>query len=255
MSLTRITSARHAEPHGGGMATRLNWLRAAVLGANDGVVSTAGLVVGVAGATASRTAILTAHLAGLFAGALAMASGEYVSVSSQRDAEQAMLALERRELAESPRAEVAELARIYEAKGLQPGLARQVAERLTAHDALAAHAEAELGIDPQQLARPGHAAAASFLSFTAGALLPLLAITLVPGSARIASDGHRRACRPGGDRDCQRRARPRAARSRRRAQRDGRRDRYGRDLRHRRADRSRGYLTTSGNLAGDSCSR
>jgi vacuolar iron transporter family protein len=102
------------------MATRLNWLRAAVLGANDGIVSTAGLVVGVAGATSSRTAILTAGLAGLFAGALAMASGEYVSASSQRDSERAMLALERRELAESPQAEVAELARIYESKGLQP---------------------------------------------------------------------------------------------------------------------------------------
>jgi VIT1/CCC1 family predicted Fe2+/Mn2+ transporter len=186
MSLTRITSVGHAEPHGDGMAARLNWLRAAVLGANDGIVSTAGLVVGVAGATGSRTAILTAGLAGLFAGALAMASGEYVSVSSQRDAEKAMLALERRELAESPQAEAAELARIYQSKGLQPGLARQVAEQLTAHDALAAHAEAELGIDPQQLASPGHAAAASFLSFTAGALLPLLAITLVPGSTRIA---------------------------------------------------------------------
>ena len=168
------------------MAARLNWLRAAVLGANDGIVSTAGLVVGVAGATASRTAILTAGLAGLFAGSLAMASGEYVSVSSQRDAEKAMLALERRELAEAPHAEAAELARISESKGLQPGLARQVAEQLTARDSLAAHAEAELGIDPQQLARPGHAAAASFQSFTAGALLPLLAIMLVPGSARIA---------------------------------------------------------------------
>ena len=186
MSRIGIMPAGHAEPHGGGTATRLNWLRAAVLGANDGIVSTAGLVVGVAGATASRTAILTAGLAGLFAGALAMASGEYVSVSSQRDAEKAMLALERRELADSPQAEVVELTRIYESKGLQPGLARQVAERLTAHDALAAHAEAELGIDPQQLAHPGHAAAASFLSFTAGALLPLLAITLVPEPARIA---------------------------------------------------------------------
>jgi VIT1/CCC1 family predicted Fe2+/Mn2+ transporter len=185
MSQTRSLPAGHAEPHDGGMAARLNWLRAAVLGANDGVVSTAGLVVGVAGATSSRTAILTAGLAGLFAGALAMASGEYVSVSSQRDAERAMLALERRELAEEPRAEVAELARIYESKGLAPGLARQVAEQLTVHDALAAHAEAELGIDPRQLAHPGHAAAASFLSFAAGAVLPLLAIMLVPGAARI----------------------------------------------------------------------
>ena len=124
MSQTRTVPAGQAEPHGGGMATRLNWLRAAVLGANDGIVSTAGLVVGVAGATSSRTAILTAGLAGLFAGALAMASGEYVSASSQRDAERAMLALERRELAESPQAEVAELARIYESKGLPPDLSR-----------------------------------------------------------------------------------------------------------------------------------
>ena len=118
------------------MATRLNWLRAAVLGASDGIVSTAGLVVGVAGATSSRTAILTAGLAGLFAGALAMASGEYVSVSSQRDAERAMLALERRELAESPQAEVAELAQIYQSKGLPPDLSRYVAEQLTARDPL-----------------------------------------------------------------------------------------------------------------------
>jgi vacuolar iron transporter family protein len=185
MNQTRAVPAGHAEPHGGSMATRLNWLRAAVLGANDGIVSTAGLVVGVAGATSSRTAILTAGLAGLFAGALAMASGEYVSVSSQRDAERAMLALERRELAESPQEEVAELAQIYQSKGLPPDLSRYVAEQLTARDPLGAHAEAELGIDPEQLARPGHAALASFLSFMAGAVLPLLAITLVPAPARI----------------------------------------------------------------------
>jgi len=186
MTEARPAPAGHGEPHGGGMATRLNWLRAAVLGANDGIVSTAGLVVGVAGASSSRTAILTAGLAGLFAGALAMASGEYVSVSSQRDSERAMLALERRELAEAPQAEATELARLYEAKGLAPALAREVAERLTEHDAFAAHADAELGIDPGQLARPGHAAVASLLSFIAGAVLPLLAITLVPAPARIA---------------------------------------------------------------------
>ena len=185
MTEASLEPAGHAEPHGGGMATRLNWLRAAVLGANDGIVSTAGLVVGVAGASSSRTAILTAGLAGLFAGALAMASGEYVSVSSQRDSERAMLALERRELAEAPEAEIAELARIYQAKGLSPELAGEVAERLTEHDAFAAHAEAELGIDPEQLARPGHAAFASFLSFTVGAVLPLLAIMLVPAPARV----------------------------------------------------------------------
>ena len=149
INLSRAAPIGHAEPHGGGMATRLNWLRAAVLGANDGIVSTAGLVVGVAGATTSRTAILTAGLAGLFAGSLAMASGEYVSVSSQRDAERAMLALERRELAESPQAEADELAQIYESKGLEASLARQVAEQLMARDPLAAHAEAELGIDPE----------------------------------------------------------------------------------------------------------
>jgi VIT1/CCC1 family predicted Fe2+/Mn2+ transporter len=179
-------AAGHDEPHGSGTAVRLNWLRAAVLGANDGVVSTAGLVVGVAGATSSVTAIMTAGLAGLFAGALAMASGEYVSVSSQRDSERALLARERRELAEEADAELAELAGLYQAKGLSPGLAREVARQLTAHDAFAAHAEAELGIDPAQIASPWHAAFASFLSFTAGALLPLLAITLTPAAARVA---------------------------------------------------------------------
>ncbi len=179
-------AARHDEPHAGGLAVRLNWLRAAVLGANDGVVSTAGLVIGVAGATPSVTAILTAGLAGLLAGALAMASGEYVSVSSQRDSERAQLHLERRELAETPDAELAELAALYQAKGLEPDLARTVAVQLTARDAFAAHAEAELGIDPAQIASPWHAAIASFLSFSAGAILPLLAITLTPAAARVA---------------------------------------------------------------------
>jgi VIT1/CCC1 family predicted Fe2+/Mn2+ transporter len=115
-----------------------------------------------------------------------MASGEYVSVSSQRDSERALLRLERRELAESAGAELAELAGLYQAKGLAPGLAWQVAEQLTAHDAFAAHAEAELGLDPAQIASPWHAAVASFVSFTAGAILPLLAITLTPGAARVA---------------------------------------------------------------------
>ena len=175
----------HGEPHGSGLATRLNWLRAAVLGANDGVVSTAGLVVGVAGATTSRSVILTAGLAGLFAGALAMAVGEYVSVSSQRDSERAMLALERRELAETPKPELAELAGLYQAKGLSPQLARQVAEQLSAHDALAAHAEAELGINPRELTNPWHAAGASFAAFSLGALLPLVAILAPPASLRV----------------------------------------------------------------------
>ena len=147
--------AVHAEPHGGGKATWLNWLRAAALGSNDGIVSIVGLVVGVAGTTSSRAAILTAGLAGLFAGALAMASEEYVSVQpAGRRA--AMFAPERRELAESPQAGATELARLYRSKGLPPDLSRYVAEQLTARALLAAHAEAELGIDPQQLARGGH---------------------------------------------------------------------------------------------------
>ena len=173
------------EPHAESMATRLNWLRAAVLGANDGIVSTAGLVVGVAGATTDRTAILVAGIAGLFAGAMSMAAGEYVSVSTQRDSEQALLAKERRELVEEPDEELAELAGIYVGKGLSEDLAREVAVQLTAHDALGAHAEAELGIDPDDLTNPGHAAGASMVAFTIGALLPLLTIILVPAGARV----------------------------------------------------------------------
>ncbi|WP_412538766.1 VIT family protein [Longispora sp. K20-0274] len=179
-------SAPHAgEPHGEGLASRLNWLRAGVLGANDGIVSTAGLVVGVAGATIERGPILTAGVAGLLAGAVSMAVGEYVSVSSQRDTERALLAKERGELRDSPAAELAELAAIYRAKGLTPRTARQVAEELTAHDAFAAHADAELGIDPEDLTNPWHAALASAVAFTVGAVLPLAAILLPPASARV----------------------------------------------------------------------
>jgi vacuolar iron transporter family protein len=166
------------------MAVRLNWLRAGVLGANDGVVSIAGLLLGVAGADASRTAVLTAGLAGLFAGAMAMAVGEYVSVSSQRDSERAQLAAERRALAEFPQAELAELTALYQGRGLSAKLASQVAEELTAHDAFAAHAEAELRIDPGALTNPWHAAVASFAAFTGGAVFPLLAI-LPPGSLGV----------------------------------------------------------------------
>ncbi len=176
--------AGHAEVHGGPLGPRLNWLRAAVLGANDGVVSTAGLVMGVAGATTSQAALLTAGLAGLLAGSLSMAVGEYVSVSSQRDSERAALRLEQRELTDDPAAELDELAGLYEAKGLPPGLAREVAEALTAHDPLAAHADAELKIDPDELTSAWQAAGASFVSFTAGALFPLLAVLLLPASAR-----------------------------------------------------------------------
>ena len=174
------------EPHAESLATRLNWLRAAVLGANDGIVSTAGLVVGVAGATTDRTAILVAGVAGLFAGAMSMAAGEYVSVSTQRDSEKALLEKERRELAEEPEEELAELADIYVGKGLSEDLARQVARQLTAHDALGAHAEAELGIDPDELTNPWHAAWASMAAFTIGALLPLLTMVLAPAGARVA---------------------------------------------------------------------
>lgn len=173
------------EPHVGGINNRLNWLRAGVLGGNDGILSTAGLVMGVAGATTDRTAILIAGVAGLAAGALSMGAGEYVSVSTQRDSEQALLAKERRELHEEPDEELAELAGLYVQKGLSLPLAREVAEELTAHDALAAHAEVELGIDPDDLTNPWHAALASMLAFTLGALLPLLTITLPPQSARI----------------------------------------------------------------------
>ncbi len=177
------TGEAHAEPHGA-LGARLNWLRAAVLGANDGLVSTAGLVMGVAGATTSRSALLTAGLAGLLAGALSMAVGEYVSVSSQRDSERAALRQEQRELAEDPQAELAELAGLYEEKGLPPELAREVALRLTEHDPLAAHADAELKIDPDELTSAWQAAWASLASFTAGALFPLLAVLLLPAGAR-----------------------------------------------------------------------
>jgi VIT1/CCC1 family predicted Fe2+/Mn2+ transporter len=180
-----VRAADPHEPHGGASASRLNWLRAGVLGANDGIVSVAGIVVGVAGATSSRGPVFTAGLAGLVAGAVSMALGEYVSVSSQRDSETTLLSQERSELAETPGPEFEELAALYQAKGLSKATARQVAKELTAHDALAAHLDAELHIDPDDLASPIQAAAASAASFTAGALLPLVAILLPPVSWRI----------------------------------------------------------------------
>jgi vacuolar iron transporter family protein len=155
-----------------------------VLGANDGIVSTASLVLGVAAAGASGRAIVTAGIAGLMAGALSMAAGEYVSVSSQRDAEEADLRLEQRELSADPGGELRELTEIYRRRGLQGDLARQVAVALSGSGALAAHARDELGLDEQRRARPLQAAWASALSFSAGALLPLLAIGLSPPSAR-----------------------------------------------------------------------
>lgn len=180
-----MTDTPHDEAHGGGLGTRLNWLRAAVLGANDGVVSTAGLVVGVAGATGSRSALLTAGLTGLLAGSMSMAAGEYVSVSTQRDSEKAALAQERRELREQPVEELEELTGLLAARGLSREVAREAAEQLTERDALRAHARVELGIDPDELANPWHAAGASFLAFTVGALLPLLAIVLPPSWLRL----------------------------------------------------------------------
>lgn len=188
----RAPTRAHIEAHGSGdgaasgaISTRLNWLRAGVLGANDGIISTAGLVVGVAGATTSRSAILAAGVAGLLAGALSMAAGEYVSVSSQRDSERAALDLERRELAEEPEAELDELTDLLAARGLGRDVAREAAEQLTRRDALRAHASVELGINPDELANPWHAAFASLVAFTVGALLPLLAIVLPGPSVRV----------------------------------------------------------------------
>ncbi|MEO6090222.1 MAG: VIT family protein [Umezawaea sp.] len=177
--------AHPGEPHHDDLAGRLNWLRAGVLGANDGIVSTAGLVVGVAGATTDRTTILAAGVAGLVAGALSMAGGEYVSVSTQRDTEQAALDKERRELREMPVEEERELAGIYEDKGLSAELAAEVASELTRKDAFRAHAEAELQIDPDNLTSPWQAAWASLVSFALGALVPVLAITTPPTSWRV----------------------------------------------------------------------
>ena len=174
-----------AEPHVGAINTKLNWLRAGVLGANDGIVSVAGIVIGVAAATADRGPIFTAGLAGLAAGALSMALGEYVSVSTQRDTEKALLAKERRELKEQPQEEFEELVGLYRAKGLYPDTARTVAHELTEHDAFAAHVDVELGIDPDELTNPWHAAISSAVSFTVGAMLPLLTILLLPPSTRI----------------------------------------------------------------------
>lgn len=174
-----------AEPHSTNAAARLNWLRAGVLGANDGIVSLSGLVIGVAASGVSLDAIRAAGLAGLASGALSMAVGEYVSVSTQRDTEAALLEKERRELAEQPEEELDELTAIYRAKGLSPDLARQVAVELTERDALAIHAEVELGIDAEELTNPWAAAFASMVSFTLGAIIPFLTMILLPTDVRI----------------------------------------------------------------------
>jgi vacuolar iron transporter family protein len=170
------------ERHGSG---RSGWLRAAVLGANDGIISTSSLVIGVAAAGGTPEAVVTAGLAGLVAGAMSMATGEYVSVSSQADTERADLAREREELAEDPEAEHRELAAIYVGRGLDPRLASEVAKQLAAKDALAAHARDELGISERQRARPIQAALASAAAFAAGAALPLATAVLAPPGAAL----------------------------------------------------------------------
>ncbi|MDJ0347866.1 VIT family protein [Cryobacterium sp. PH29-G1] len=177
--------AHTVEPHAFGLASRLNWLRAGVLGANDGIVSVAALVVGVAAATTDSGVILIAGVASLLAGAISMALGEYVSVSSQRDSERSLIAKETWELENQPEEELAELAGFYVAKGLSSHTAEQVAIELTRHDALAAHLEVELHITAEDISNPWHAAFASAIAFTVGAALPLLAVLLPPAEWRI----------------------------------------------------------------------
>lgn len=175
-------SRLHTERH---LVERIGWLRAAVLGANDGIISTASLILGVASAAASRTDILLTGVAGLVAGAMSMAAGEYVSVSSQADTENADLARERRELADDPAFETEELAELYVARGVEVGLAREVAKQLMAKDALAAHARDELGISSISTARPVQAALASAATFSVGAAAPLVLVFLSPSNVLI----------------------------------------------------------------------
>ena len=173
---------RHSERH---RTDRIGWLRAAVLGANDGIVSTASLVLGVAAADAAHGAVMVAGIAGLVAGAMSMAAGEYVSVRSQADSEQAALDMERRELDADDQGERSELTAIYVGRGLEPALAKEVANQLMAHDALGAHARDELGISDTLSARPIQAALTSAASFAVGAALPLFAVAAVPETALI----------------------------------------------------------------------
>ena len=172
-----MSRAVHDETH---LVSRIGWMRAAVLGANDGIVSTASLIVGVAAAGSPKSAILVAGVAGLVAGAMSMAAGEYVSVSSQSDTEKADIARETAELAADPEAEPRELAGIYEKRGLTPELASQVAEQMMAHDALATHARDELGLSDSTTARPIQAALTSAATFAVGAALPLIAVAVSP---------------------------------------------------------------------------
>ena len=181
----KYTEKKRGQLDGQNSSARQNWLRAAVLGADDGIVSVAALVVGVAGANSSSGSVFMVGIAGLVAGALSMSVGEYVSVSIQKDSEKALLDQERFELENFPEQELEELVVIYEKKGLKRGTAEIVARELTEKDAFAAHADAELGINPNELTNPGHAALASAVSFAVGALIPLLAITLPPVGIRI----------------------------------------------------------------------
>lgn len=176
----------HTEFHDPKSGSKLNWLRAAVLGANDGIVSVASVIVGVAGAESTTHIILVAGVAATVAGALSMAAGEYVSVSTQRDTEKALLAKERWELENLPDQELRELTEIYERKGLSKETADKVARELTAHDAFAAHVDVELNIDPNELTNPWHAAYASALAFLSGAIVPLIVAVISPERIRVA---------------------------------------------------------------------
>ncbi len=178
--MNTFESAHPGEAH---KSHRSNWLRAAVLGVNDGVVSTSSLMLGVLASSASKSVILTAGVAGLVAGALSMAVGEYVSVSSQRDSERSDIAMEKKSLADNPDEELAELVSIYENRGLDRGLAQKVAEQLHDHDALDAHARDELGIDHEALANPLQASIASAAAFSVGAIVPVLAAVFTTGAA------------------------------------------------------------------------
>ncbi|MGL3807129.1 VIT1/CCC1 transporter family protein [Paeniglutamicibacter sp. R2-26] len=183
--MTQEAVQHDQEPHDAGVAARLNWLRAGVLGANDGIVSVAAVVVGVAGASTATGPIVAAGAAAAIGGAISMALGEYVSVSSSADSQRALIEKERRELEEMPEAELEELTAIYRSKGLSEHTAAQVAKELTAHDALSAHLEAELHLDEDEVASPWHAAFASAIAFSIGAALPFATAVFLPGPLKI----------------------------------------------------------------------
>ena len=177
------------ESQSSSITSKLNWLRAGVLGANDGIVSTASIIFGVAGAAATHDTLIITGVAAIAAGAMSMATGEYVSVCSQRDVEEAELAREREQLERDPQGELHQLRSMLEARGIESGLAREVAAQLTEQDALAAHADLELGIDPKAVANPWHAAFASMIAFTAGGIIPLLAVVLASRNIEIGACG------------------------------------------------------------------